>query len=32
MALLQLMRGMGYGVNCERGNYVPQGFRSSFWD
>ena len=32
MALLQLMRGMGYGVNCERGNYVPHGFRSSFRD
>ncbi len=32
MALLQLMRGMGYGVNCERGDYVPHGFRSSFRD
>jgi integrase len=32
MALLQLMRGMGYGVNCERGAYVPHGFRSSFRD
>jgi len=32
MALLQLMRGMGYGVNGVRGNYVPHGFRSSFRD
>jgi integrase len=32
MALLQLMRGMGYGVNCENGDYVPHGFRSSFRD
>jgi integrase len=32
MALLQLMRGMGYGVNGNRGNYVPHGFRSSFRD
>jgi integrase len=32
MALLQLMRGMGYGVKGERGNYVPHGFRSSFRD
>ena len=32
MALLQLMRGMGYGVNGERGDYVPHGFRSSFRD
>ena len=32
MALLQLMRGMGYGVNGSRGNYVPHGFRSSFRD
>jgi len=31
-ALLQLMRGMGYGVSGERGNYVPHGFRSSFRD
>lgn len=30
MALLQLMRGMGYGVNGTRGDYVPHGFRSSF--
>lgn len=32
MALLQLMRGMGYGVEGKRGNYVPHGFRSSFRD
>lgn len=32
MALLQLMRRMGYGVNGVRGNYVPHGFRSSFRD
>jgi integrase len=32
MALLQLMRGMGYGVEGERGDYVPHGFRSSFRD
>ncbi|MCP5346317.1 MAG: tyrosine-type recombinase/integrase [Pseudomonadales bacterium] len=32
MALLQLMRGMGYGVKGIRGNYVPHGFRSSFRD
>jgi len=32
MALLQLMRGMGYGVNGDRGDYVPHGFRSSFRD
>ena len=32
MALLQLMRGMGYGVKGERGDYVPHGFRSSFRD
>lgn len=32
MALLQLMRGMGYGVNSHRGPYVPHGFRSSFRD
>jgi integrase len=31
-ALLMLMRGMGYGVKCARGNYVPHGFRSSFRD
>jgi integrase len=32
MALLQLMRGMGYGIKQERGSYVPHGFRSSFRD
>lgn len=32
MAMLQLMRGMGYGVKGEHGNYVPHGFRSSFRD
>ena len=32
MALLQLMRGMGYGVAGDRGDYVPHGFRSSFRD
>lgn len=32
MALLQLMRGMGYGVKGEKGDYVPHGFRSSFRD
>lgn len=32
MALLQLMRGMGYGVGGNRGAYVPHGFRSSFRD
>ena len=30
--MLELMRGMGYGVNCNRGDYVPHGFRSSFRD
>ena len=32
MAMLQQMRGMGYGVGGNRGNYVPHGFRSSFRD
>jgi integrase len=32
MALLQLMRGTGYGANGNRGGYVPHGFRSSFRD
>jgi len=32
MALLQLMRGIGYGVGGDRGAYVPHGFRSSFRD
>ncbi|SFH99102.1 tyrosine-type recombinase/integrase [Modicisalibacter xianhensis] len=32
MAMLQLMRGMGYGVGGVHGDYVPHGFRSSFRD
>jgi len=32
MALLRLMRSMGYGVDGGRGDYVPHGFRSSFRD
>ena len=32
MALLQLMRSMGYGADGLRGDYVPHGFRSSFRD
>ena len=32
MALLMVMRGMGYGAGGERGDYVPHGFRSSFRD
>jgi integrase len=32
MALLQLMRGQGYGVGGDRGDYVPHGFRSNFRD
>jgi len=32
MAMLQLMHGMGYRINGERGDYVPHGFRSSFRD
>lgn len=32
MAMLQLMRGLGYGVGGDRGDYVPHGFRSSFRD
>ena len=32
MALLLLMRGMGYGASGARGHYVPHGFRSSFRD
>lgn len=32
MALLQVMRGMGYGVGGDRGAYVPHGFRSAFRD
>ncbi len=32
MALLMLMRGMGFGVGGHCGDYVPHGFRSSFRD
>jgi len=32
MALLLLMRSLGYGVNGDRGDYVPHGFRASFRD
>ncbi len=32
MAMLQLMRSMGYGLDGELGDYVPHGFRSSFRD
>ena len=32
MDSLQPMRGLGYGVNSSRGNYVPHGFRSTFRD
>ena len=32
MTLLKVMRGMGYGVDGDRGAYVPHGFRSSFRD
>ncbi len=32
MALLQMMRGLGYGVGGDRGDYVVHGFRSSFRD
>lgn len=32
MSMLQLMRGMGYGLDGERGDFVPHGFRSSFRD
>lgn len=32
MALLQLMRGMGHGVNGNKSDAVPHGFRSSFRD
>ncbi|MFB1486905.1 MAG: tyrosine-type recombinase/integrase [Thiocapsa sp. C3-sup] len=32
MALLQVMRGMGFGVGGTRGDAVPHGFRSSFRD
>ena len=30
--MLMLMRGMEYGPEGKRGNYVPHGFRSSFRD
>jgi integrase len=32
MSMLQVMRGVGYGVGGDRGAYVPHGFRSSFRD
>ena len=32
ISLLQVMRGIGYGVKGSRGDYVPHGFRSSFRD
>ena len=32
MALLKLMRDMGYGIEGSRAHYVPHGFRSSFRD
>jgi integrase len=32
MALLQFMRGLGYGLSGAKGNFVPHGFRSSFRD
>jgi len=32
MAMLQQMRGMGYGVGGDRGDFVPHGFRSAFRD
>ncbi len=32
MALLQMMRGLGYGVGGDQGDAVPHGFRSSFRD
>ena len=32
MAMLQLMRGMGFRVNGSRAPFVPHGFRSSFRD
>ena len=32
MAMLQQMRGMGYGVGGDRGDAVPHGFRSAFRD
>ena len=32
MAMLKVMRDLGYGVGGVKGNYVPHGFRSSFRD
>jgi integrase len=32
MSLLEVMRGLGYGVGGDRGAAVPHGFRSSFRD
>lgn len=32
MSILQVTRGMGFGDNGHRGDYVPHGFRSSFRD
>jgi len=32
IAMLEMMRGLGYGVRGERGPYVPHGFRSTFRD
>ena len=32
MAMLQVMRGFGYGAGGDRGIYVPHGFRSTFRD
>lgn len=32
MSMLKVMRDLGYGVNANRGDYVPHGFRSSFRD
>jgi len=32
MALLKVMRDLGFGVGGDRGDYVPHGFRSSFRD
>jgi len=32
MAMLEAMRGLGYGVKGARGRYVPHGFRSTFRD
>ncbi len=32
MAMIKVMRKLGFGSNCKRGPYVPHGFRSSFRD